>query len=105
MIYQPDNQEVVRRHLLAQSIAEEPLESGFSHDYDKDNKDLIDLEVASTFRDQPPPTPISIADTDLSEAALGDSLSDRTVSPHRFQPDNESVGTIGSEVYDNICKS
>lgn len=104
MIYQPDPQEIVRRQLLAQSIDEEPLPSGFYHDYDEEAEDLIDLEVEDSFIDHPPPTPISIAGTDSSEAALRDSFSDRTASPPRFQPEDESVGAIRAEVYEEICE-
>lgn len=97
MIYQPDNQEVVCQHILAQSISEEPLESGFYHEYDEEAEDLIDLEVEGLFVDWYPPTPISIADRNQSEAAIGDSLSDRTASPHRFKPQDESVSTISTD--------
>lgn len=104
MIHHPDAQEIVRRRLLAQSIEEEPLPSGFYHEYDEEGEDLIDLEVEPGFLDHPPPTPISIAGTDCSEAALRDTLSDRTASPQRFQPEDISVDTISAEVYNDICK-
>lgn len=104
MIHQPDHQEIVCRQLLAQSISEEPLPSGFYHEYEEDNEDLIDLEVESNFVDKPPPTPISIPNTDPSEAALRDNLSDRTASPSRFQPDNQSISTVGTKIYDDIRK-
>lgn len=104
MIHQPDPQEIVCRHLLAQSISEEPLESGFYHDYKEEGEEVIDLEVEGSYIDQPPPTPVSVADTNQSEAAIGDSLLDQTASPERFQPEETLVSTIGAKVYDSICK-
>ena len=102
MIHQPDTQELVRRQLLAQSIADEPLPSGYYHDYNKEGEDLIDLEVEGSVVEQPPATPLSLAETNASEPAIEDTLSEKTASPNRFQQDNESNGTIPEAVYDSI---
>ena len=102
MIYQADAQEELRRKLLAQSIAEEPLPSGYYHDYDEEGEDLIDLEVEGSVIDPIPPTPVSIPHSDTSQAALDDQASERTVSPGRFQPAEGSTSTVGDEVYDSI---
>lgn len=107
MIHQPDAQEELRRRLLAQSIAEEPLPSGYYHDYEEDGEDLIDLDVeGSVIQPNPiPPTPISVAYSETSAAALGDQASERTASPSRFQPEDDSVSTVADEVYEAISES
>ena len=104
MIYQADDQELARRRLLAQSIAEEPLPSRYHHDYDKEVEDLIDLEVKGSVIGPVPPKPVSIAHSEVSGAALDNQGSERTVSPSRFQPEEDSASTVADEVYDTICK-
>lgn len=94
----------VRQKRLAQSILDEPLLSGYYIDYKKQSGYLIDLRVEGSVVEHIPATLISVANSQVSAAAIEDHQSTCTASPPCFHPEEDLTSTVPGDVYKSICE-